>query len=132
MLAYETAIVEALHGLGGRAIYHNCGRASVLLPVLREIGMDVYESFTPPPFGDTGLDDALRVMEGITLMGGIDQIDFLRKATPDAVTGKPPRCSGSPRRAVASSLAQATTSTRTRRSRTCGLCARGRRGADPA
>ena len=57
----------------------------MLLPVLREIGMDVYQSLTPPPFGDTGLDDALRVMEGITLMGGIDQIDFLRKATPDAV-----------------------------------------------
>jgi uroporphyrinogen-III decarboxylase len=31
------------------------------------------------------LDDALRIMDGIALMGGIDQIDFLRKATPEAI-----------------------------------------------
>ena len=83
---YETRLLSALHGFGGRAIYHNCGRAAQLLPILRELGMDVYESLTPPPFGDTILADALRVMEGVALMGGLDQIEFLRKASPEEVT----------------------------------------------
>jgi uroporphyrinogen decarboxylase len=85
VLEYERQLVDAVHGFGGRVIYHNCGYASLLLPLLREIGMDVYESLTPPPFGDTRLDDALRIMSPIALMGGVDQIDLLRKATPDAV-----------------------------------------------
>jgi hypothetical protein len=85
VLEHERRLMEGLHDLGGRAIYHNCGYGAMLLPVLREIGMDAYESLTPPPFGDTRLEDALRTMRGIALLGGIDQIDFLRKATPEAV-----------------------------------------------
>jgi uroporphyrinogen-III decarboxylase len=85
VLEYEVQLMQALHGFGGRAIYHNCGKAALLLPLLREIGMDVYESLTPPPFGDTDPAEAIRIMEGVGLMGGIDQIEFLRKATPAAV-----------------------------------------------
>jgi uroporphyrinogen decarboxylase len=85
ILEYETRLTQAVHGLGGRTIYHNCGRAARLLPVLREIGMDLYESLTPPPFGDTDPAEAIRIMEDVPLMGGIDQIAFLRKATPDLV-----------------------------------------------
>lgn len=85
VLEYERRLVEAIHGFGGRVIYHNCGRAARLLPILRDVGMDVYESLTPAPFGDTDPAEAIRVFDGIALMGGIDQIDFLRKATPEAV-----------------------------------------------
>lgn len=85
VLEYEVRLMNALHGMGGRAIYHNCGRAALLLPILREIGMDIYESLTPPPFGDTKLEDAMRIMENIPLMGGIDQIEFLRKADPSLI-----------------------------------------------
>ncbi len=85
VLEYEVRLMSALHACGGRAIYHNCGRAALLLPILREIGMDVYESLTPPPFGDTDLAEAMRIMQGVGLMGGIDQIEFLRKATPAMV-----------------------------------------------
>ena len=85
VLEYEVRLMSALHACGGRAIYHNCGRAALLLPILREIGMDVYESLTPPPFGDTDLAEAVRIMQGVGLMGGIDQIEFLRKATPAMV-----------------------------------------------
>ena len=56
VLEYETQLMSALHAMGGCAIYHNCGRAALLLPVLRGIGMDIYESLTPPPFGDTKLE----------------------------------------------------------------------------
>jgi len=82
---YETQLIDALHSFGGRAIYHNCGRAARLLPLLREIGMDIYESLTPPPFGDTDPVEAAKNMDGIALMGGIDQIELLRKATPAIV-----------------------------------------------
>ena len=85
VLEYELQLMESLHSLGGRAIYHNCGRAKLLLPILREIGMDVYESLTPPPFGDTDLVEATRIMHDVALLGGFDQIDFLRKATPAAI-----------------------------------------------
>lgn len=88
VLEYELRLMKAMHTLGGRAIYHNCGRAALLLPVLREIGMDVYESLTPPPFGDTRLEEAITIMADIPLMGGIDQIEFLRKAAPDAVRNR--------------------------------------------
>ncbi len=85
VLQYEKELMAALHRMGGRAIYHNCGGAALLLPILREIGMDVYESLTPPPFGDTNLEQAVEVMAGVPLMGGLDQIQFLREATPDQV-----------------------------------------------
>jgi uroporphyrinogen decarboxylase len=85
ILEYETSLMQSLHNMGTRGIYHNCGRAALLLPVLREIGMDVYESLTAPPFGDTDLVKATEIMHDVALMGGIDQIDFLRKATPAMV-----------------------------------------------
>ncbi len=85
VLEHETRLMSALHQMGGRAIYHNCGRAALLLPALRDIGMDIYESLTPAPFGDTQLEAAVEIMEGIPLMGGLDQIQFLRKATPAEV-----------------------------------------------
>ena len=77
--------MQAIHSCKARAIYHNCGQAALLLPLLRTIGMDVYESLTPPPFGDTRLADAMRIMDGTTVMGGLDQIEFLRKASPGMV-----------------------------------------------
>ena len=85
VLEYEVRLMSALHQMGGRGIYHNCGRAALLLPLLRSIGMDIYESLTPAPFGDTKLERALEVMDGVPLMGGVDQIEFLRKATPGEV-----------------------------------------------
>ena len=85
VLDYEARLMSALHEMGGRGIYHNCGRAALLLPLLRGIGMDIYESLTPAPFGDTKLEQALEVMDGVPLMGGVDQIEFLRKATPGEV-----------------------------------------------
>jgi uroporphyrinogen decarboxylase len=88
VLDYELQLMQSLHALGTRGIYHNCGRAALLLPILHEIGMDVYESLTAAPFGDTDLETATRVMHDVALMGGIDQIDFLRKATPAQVTDR--------------------------------------------
>ena len=58
----------------------------MLLPVLPRIGMSLYESLTPPPYGDTDLETALAAFDrSITLSGNIDQIDLLRQGPAEAI-----------------------------------------------
>ncbi|MBI3986540.1 MAG: hypothetical protein HY343_06455 [Lentisphaerae bacterium] len=86
VLPYEIALSGKLKRLGLYYLYHNCGDAAALLQYYPQIGMDVYESLTPPPYGDTLLEDALGKFDRrIALCGNIDQIDFLRKASPEEI-----------------------------------------------
>ena len=64
-------------------LYHNCGYRGKLLPLYPSLGMGAYESLTPPPYGNTMLEEALAVFgKNTALLGNIDQIDLLRKGTP--------------------------------------------------
>ncbi len=82
ILPSEAAFFKKINSLGLYSIYHNCGDASRLLPLYPEIGMSMYESLTPPPYGDTDLEFAFSVMpKDITLSGGFDQISLLRKGS---------------------------------------------------
>jgi uroporphyrinogen-III decarboxylase len=75
--------------LGAYYLYHNCGDAASLLDQYSKIHMDIYESLTQPPYGDTVLEEALaKIDRSITLCGNIDQIEFLKKATPAEVSDK--------------------------------------------
>ena len=48
--------------------------------------LHAYESLTPPPYGDTVLEEAVRTFgRQTTLLGGIDQLDLLRKGTPQEI-----------------------------------------------
>ena len=86
VMPYENRIIDAIHEEGCFCIYHNCGDARVLLPYYDEMKMDMYESLTPPPYGDTILSEALEVIKPPkVLSGNLDQIDFLVHATPDQV-----------------------------------------------
>lgn len=86
ILPYEKRLIEHAQGRGVPVIYHNCGRARGLFSCYRELGMDVYESLTAEPYGDTVLEEALTALApDIVLHGGIDQIDFLMKANPRQV-----------------------------------------------
>ena len=86
VMPYENRIIDAIHEEGCFCIYHNCGDARVLLPYYDEMKMDMYESMTPPPYGDTILSEALEVIKPPkVLSGNLDQIDFLVHATPDQV-----------------------------------------------
>ena len=83
ILPYEIEFTRKVKELGVYYLYHNCGDASMLLDCYSDIKMNIYESLTPPPYGDTRLEDALyKIDRSITLCGNIDQIDFLRKAAP--------------------------------------------------
>lgn len=83
---YEKLLVDRIQAAGTHVLYHNCGDARKMIEVYNDLGIHGFESMTEPPYGDNDLKDAVtRFREGITLIGNIDQISFLRKATPEEV-----------------------------------------------
>ena len=86
VLPYETEFAGKVKQMGVYYLYHNCGDARALLDLYSGIGMDIYETLTPPPYGDTMLEEALRkIGPNITLSGNIDQITFLMESTPEEI-----------------------------------------------
>jgi uroporphyrinogen decarboxylase len=89
VFAYEKRLIDYIQSRGGRVLYHNCGYARNLFPLYHELGMHAYESLTPPPQGDTALEEALDVIgPEAVLHGGIDQIRFLMSARSADVKAK--------------------------------------------
>jgi uroporphyrinogen-III decarboxylase len=96
---YEQRLTHGIHETGAFSVYHNCGRARAFYPIYRELGMTVWETVSPPPQGDNDLAEAKAAMgDRICLLGNLDQIRFLKTATPEEVdaatreivrTGKP-------------------------------------------
>lgn len=83
ILPYEREFVQFIQSQGTVVLHHNCGHANNLLPVYPELGLDAYESLTPPPYGDTELRRAVELLgRQTTLSGNIDQITLLREGTP--------------------------------------------------
>ena len=86
---YEKQLIDFVRERGPLFLYHNCGYARKLLPLYPSLGMDAYESLTPPPYGNTALEDALDIFgKSTALLGNIDQIDLLRNGTPEQVAGQ--------------------------------------------
>ena len=80
---YEKRFIDWIQSKGVPVLYHNCGYARKLLPAYPGLGLRAYESLTPAPYGDTVLEEAVQAFGGATtLLGGIDQLDLLRKGTP--------------------------------------------------
>jgi uroporphyrinogen-III decarboxylase len=83
---YEKRFIEFIQSQGVAVLYHNCGYARNLIPMYPGLGMRCYESLTPPPYGDTILDEAVGVFGfETTLSGNIDQLDVLRQGTPEEI-----------------------------------------------
>ncbi|OHD73417.1 MAG: hypothetical protein A2177_09880 [Spirochaetes bacterium RBG_13_68_11] len=83
---YEKRFIDWIQAQGVPVLYHNCGYARGLLPLYPSLGLRAYESLTPAPYGDTVLEDAVQAFgRGTTLLGGIDQLDLLRKGTIDEI-----------------------------------------------
>lgn len=86
VLPYEKRLFEGIRAMGGKTIAHNCGCAGRLMSMYRDMGMTVYESMTPPPHGDTRIEQAIEELGPYAaLMGGVDQIDLLRTGTPEDI-----------------------------------------------
>jgi uroporphyrinogen decarboxylase len=86
---YEKQIIDFIQDKGTHVLYHNCGDADNMFDVYNKLGFHAYESITEPPFANNSLKDAVdRYDESITLIGNMDQINFLKQATPDEVKAK--------------------------------------------
>ena len=86
---YEKQLIDALHAQGAFTVYHNCGFARALWPCYRELGMTVWETVAEPPQGDNTLAEAKEALgDCVTLLGNLDQVNFLKTATPTAVEEK--------------------------------------------
>jgi len=86
---YEKRVIDAIHAGGKFSVYHNCGCARKLYPNYRELGMTVWETVSESPQGDSRLADAKAALgDRICLLGNLDQVDFLKRATPPEVAEK--------------------------------------------
>ncbi|MBF9014487.1 MULTISPECIES: uroporphyrinogen decarboxylase family protein [unclassified Oceanispirochaeta] len=86
---YEKVITETIREGGKYSIYHNCGYAKNLYPCYKTLGMDVWETVSPAPQGDNDLAEAKKYFgDSLILSGGLDQVDFLKKASPLEVKAK--------------------------------------------
>jgi hypothetical protein len=86
---YERQVIEAIHAGGAFSVYHNCGRAKRLYSNYLEMGMSLWETVAGPPAGDNQLAEAkAAVGDRICLLGNLDQIHFLKTASPAEVDKK--------------------------------------------
>jgi uroporphyrinogen-III decarboxylase len=86
---YERRLIDAIHAQGACTVYHNCGCARAFYPCYRELGMTLWETVSEPPQGDNDLAEAKRVMgDRVCLLGNLDQLRFLKTATPAEVDAK--------------------------------------------
>ena len=87
VMEYESRLIDAIRQTGVPVIFHNCGDAAKVMHLYNDLTINCWGYLTPPPFGDVDLDEALRVMRpDMALRGNVDQVEFLRKATPSAIT----------------------------------------------
>ncbi|MGJ5820278.1 uroporphyrinogen decarboxylase family protein [Paludibaculum fermentans] len=86
---YEKRLIDAIHSAGAFTVFHNCGRARRLYPNYRELGMTLWETISEPPAGDNNLAQAKAELgDTICLLGNLDQIHFLKTATPTEVADR--------------------------------------------
>jgi len=86
ILPFEKRYIDIAQETGKPAIYHNCGQIMNLLESYKELGVSAVESFSPPPLGDGDLAKAIAVVDDqYTILGNIDQVNLLQKATVDEV-----------------------------------------------
>jgi uroporphyrinogen-III decarboxylase len=86
VMEYENRLARQIHAAGAFVVYHNCGDAQKIMHLYSGLEIDVWGYLTGPPFGDVILDDVLRTLRrNVALRGNIDQVEFLRKATPSEV-----------------------------------------------
>ena len=82
IMAYESRIIKAIQDGGSFVLYHNCGDTNTMFDVYNLLGIDALETLTEKPFGDADLDHAVTVLNrNITMIGNIDQIEFLKTAS---------------------------------------------------
>jgi uroporphyrinogen decarboxylase len=82
---YLKEMVDCIHGLGGRALYHSCGKIARFIPDLVALGVDVLDPIQPA--GPEMEPERLKADFGdrLSFHGGIDMQRLLPRGTPDEV-----------------------------------------------
>lgn len=86
VLPYEKRAVDVLKRAGKPTIYHNCGKAKILYPEYKKLGITVWETVAPDPQGDSKLADAKEYFgDALILSGNFDQVHFLKEGTEEEI-----------------------------------------------
>ena len=82
---YLKEMIERIHGLGGRALFHSCGTVWPFIPDLIGLGVDVLDPIQPtcPEMQPESLKREFG--DRLSFHGGIDMQDLLPRATPAEV-----------------------------------------------
>jgi uroporphyrinogen decarboxylase len=82
---YVKEMIECIHSLGGRAMFHSCGMVRPFIPDLIELGVDVLDPIQPtgPEMRPEGLKRDFG--DQLSFHGGMDMQDLLPHATPAQV-----------------------------------------------
>ncbi len=89
VLPYEKQVVSAIKSNGTHTLYHNCGKAKNLLESYVDMGLDIWETIAEDPVGDNTLKQAKdQVGDRLILCGNLDQINFLKQASPEDLEKK--------------------------------------------
>jgi uroporphyrinogen decarboxylase len=88
---YVKEMIERIHRLGGRAMYHSCGMVRPFIPDLIELGVDVLDPIQPtgPEMRPEGLKRDFG--DRLSFHGGMDMQDLLPHATPAQVEAEAQR-----------------------------------------
>jgi uroporphyrinogen decarboxylase len=78
--------VELVHSYGALYHFYDDGRCMAIMPWLREAGVDIFSTCTPPPVGDFDLARAkAEVGDRICLKGYVDLLYVVKMGTPELV-----------------------------------------------
>ena len=73
---------DLIHSYDGIVNYYDDGKCMDIIPMMLEVGIDVFETCTPPPVGDFDLAKARELCgDKMTLMGYTDLIYVIQKGT---------------------------------------------------
>ncbi len=87
-LPYDREIHRALHTVGQRVTYHTCGGMMGILDCIVDNETDASETLSPPEIGGN-ITDPSKVAERfdgkVAMIGGMDQMTFLTRGTPERI-----------------------------------------------
>jgi uroporphyrinogen decarboxylase len=83
-----TAHVDLVHSYGAVYDYYDDGKCMGIIDMIKEAGVDVFETLTPPPVGDVDLAEVKRrIGDSVCLKGYGDLLYVIKMGTPQDVDG---------------------------------------------
>ncbi len=77
---------DRVHAAGGTVNMYDDGKVMPVAQMIADAGVDVLQTLTPPPVGDTDLAELKRTIgDRVCLMGYVDLLYVIKRGTPDLV-----------------------------------------------